>query len=188
LRLPQYIYNIVVTAQADTQTEDRQMDDKTLHDILIEDGFNLKNYEPDECSDAISVWTDKIMTTPALLMDVWLEALEELHTQSAEDPYDRKKNRFERLLTHIGRAYTAHQNLQGNTSNLTALYATSWAGSNLEVGEATVMQISEYVTEYVENSGPDWFIDVMGYAGDMEEDDGDWAYEQMKDRQLEERG
>jgi hypothetical protein len=164
------------------------MDTKTLHDLLIDDGFNLKNYEPDECGDAITYWTSAIMSDPALLMDVWLEALEELHTRPKDDTNKRMETRRNRLLGHVGEAYSNLKRMtEGDNGTLTAMYATSWGFRTAEVGEAVVLQISGYVEKYVEDNGADWFVDVIGYAGDMEDDDGDFAYEAMKDRKLDER-
>jgi hypothetical protein len=166
------------------------MDDKTLHDILMEsEGFDLKSYDSDECSDAISIWTDALNIDKDFLQDILMDAIEELVHPTKEDEYGILANRRNSMLSDIGLAYIAFMNIDSRSSGayVTSSKARRYSSRCLDVGEAVVVSINEWVTDYVEENGPQWFVDVMGYAGDMEEDDGDWAYEQMKDRKMEER-
>ncbi len=161
------------------------MDTKQLHDLLIEDGFNLKNYDHSEWEDAAGVWTEYCMTQPSWLMDFWLDALAELHDAKRVEP-------LHRLLSQVGKVHADVNYLKGESKHghtgLLMAYGNSLTQNNAMLGGEVYKAIQEGAVVYIQSQAPDWFIDVMGYAADMEEGAReDYEYERYKERQLEER-
>jgi hypothetical protein len=147
------------------------MDDKTLHDILIDGDFNLSNYEPEDCGDAIAAWTDAINIETHLLKEIFMDAMEELVIPSKEDEYGIMANRRNSMFSDIALAYIAFMNMDSRSSSayVTSSKARRYSSRCLDVGEAVVLSVHEWVTDYVEENGSQWFIDVLGYHADMEE-------------------
>ncbi len=160
------------------------MDTKLLHDLLIDDGFNLKNYDHSEWEDAAGVWTEYCMTQPSWLMDFWLDALAELHD---------KKNApiLERTLAEVGAVHEQLTGLNKRAGIHDGLTLSSASGTSLRtshLGSSIYEAIQKGAVVYIQSQAPDWFIDVMGYASDMQEGAReDWEYENYKQRQLDEQ-
>ena len=161
------------------------MDTKKLHDLLIEDGFNLKNYESNEWEDAANVWIGHILKTPTELMDFWLDSLAELHdTEKAE--------LLHRLLKQVGRVhedveYLKREGKYGHNGLIMA-YSNSLSQNGSMLGNEVYKAIAAGAEAYVNKMAQDWFADVLGYAADMEEGAReDYEYERYKERQLDER-
>ena len=77
------------------------MDTKTLMDAASEAGINLR--DEDGYNDATSVWITYILETPEEMMDIWLEALEELMVAPRDDKHSHIRNKRERMFGHIGK-------------------------------------------------------------------------------------
>ena len=151
------------------------MDTKTLHDLLIEDGFNLKSYESNEWEDAANVWIDHTLKTPSWMMDFWLDALAELHDT-------KKVEQLARLLRCVGKVhedveYLKREGKHGHTG-LVMAYSNSLSQNGSVLGNEVYKAIAEGAEAYVKSQAQDWFTDVLSYAADMEEGQYDDHQEQ----------
>ena len=151
------------------------MDTKTLHDLLIDDGFNLKSYESNEWEDAANVWIGHILKTPTELMDFWLDSLAELHD-------DKKAEQHLHLLKQVGKVhadveYLKREGKYGHTGLIMA-YSNSLSQNSSMLGNEVYKAIAAGAEAYVKSQAADWFTDVLSYAGDMEEGQYDEHQEQ----------
>ena len=155
-------------------------DTKTLHDLLIDDGFNLKNYESNEWEDAACVWIDYTLKTPSWMMDFWLDSLVELHDT-------KKVEQLARLLRGVGKVhedveYLKREGKHGHTGLIMA-YSNSLAQNSAMLGGEVYKAIAAGAEAYVKSQAADWFTDVLGYAGEMEEGQyDDHAEERARER------
>ena len=153
------------------------MDTKALLDVLIEDGFNLKAYEPQEYEDAAAVWVGAVMTKPSWLMDFWLDSLAEIH-----DP--KRAEELMALLTKIGRVHDEVDMVQRNVKHspgLALAFSSALTQQSAFLGSEIYKVILKYITAYVNRNAAEWFADVLGYAGDMEQSQKDDYLESIHD-------
>ena len=151
------------------------MDTKILHDLLMDDGFNLKSYESNEWEDAANIWLDHILKTPSELMDFWLDSLAELHDT-------KKVEQLARLLRGVGKVhedveYLKREGKHGHTGLIMA-YSNSLAQNSAMLGGDVYKAIAAGAEAYVNKMAQEWFTDVLSYAGDMEEGQYDDYQEQ----------
>jgi hypothetical protein len=162
------------------------MDTKSMHDVLIEDGFDLKIYESNEWEDAAAVWVDHMMKTPEWLNDFWIDMLCELHG-------DDEKYALATLLGHIGKITPRLDDVRKAESH-TGLNMANSAALTMQasfLGAEVYKAIEKGVKKHMSAHGHEYFEDVLNHAAQLEQDNeaerGDWEYEQMRDRQMEER-
>jgi hypothetical protein len=156
------------------------MDTKTLLDWLLEDGGKVSNYSPE---DAGQVWIDRMMKEPEYLADYWLDMLEEEFNED-EDGHIKK------IFESAAMAKNALDRLSDRRvdDHYRATMATSYAFHCQNIGSAMLQAIIKQLDSYVMDRCEEWFGDVAAYEYEMREGDRiDWAYEQHRDRMLEER-
>jgi hypothetical protein len=165
------------------------MDTKTLHDLALDAKIDLRN--EDSYHDCVAVWIDEVFRDPKeLLDDIWLDALAEI--QRSKNETSVNSDTRERLFRDMESCHTDLNRMENsNSPMINSCYATSYGFRTMNVGETLFFTIRKYVIKYVEERAEDWFGDVQGYAGDMEEamadDAADSRYEDRKDRMLDER-
>ena len=160
------------------------MDTKSLHDWASDAQLDFK--DEDGFHDAKDVWIRNIMGDEECLMDLWLDALAEFH---AEDPkgssYKPLASQKARFATNMGNARVSSVRLESarNTPSTTACEATSFTYRVSQIGEQVFLLIQDYVVKLVEKNADDWWGDVVGYHGDMEQGRyEDHAYQEAKER------
>jgi hypothetical protein len=163
------------------------MDTKSLHDALLEDGFNLSSYESHEYEDAVATWIT-YMLTPAILKGYLGDWMFDL----SEDTMA-----FGKLCNEMKGGVADVQNIvSGSISRSPSLSLTHTYGFAAvmrfdNVGSQLSFHLLKSATKYVEENASEWFLDVWQYASDMaeshEEARGDYEYDQRKDRTLDER-
>jgi len=155
------------------------MDTKSLHDWANDAGINMRDSEG--YYDAQAVWVDAIMQSPEHLMDFWSDWM-----------YDDQES-IVRMLTYMGKADSDLMDISTkpsfrNNDCLVHPYANGAMMSSSCAGEELRRTIRKGLTAYTEEMAEEWWADVQGYAGDMEEGAReDYEYARYKDRQLEER-
>lgn len=153
------------------------MDTKSLMDVLIEDDFNLKSYEPQEFEDAAAIWVDAVMKKPSWLMDFWLDALAEIHSEE-------RASDLMSVLERVGKVHSDVDMVQRQSKHSPGL-ALAMSGSLTQqsalLGGEIYEHILKFVTDYVNSNAAEWFADVLGYASDMEQSQKDDYLESIHD-------
>lgn len=153
------------------------MDTKSLLDVLIEDDFNLKSYEPQEYEDAAAIWVDAVMKKPSWLMDFWLDALAEIHDTMRADELIS-------VLERIGKVHEDVHCVQSQAKHspgMALCMSTSLTQRSSFLGADIYQHILKFVTDYVNSNAAEWFADVLGYAADMEQSQKDDYLESIHD-------
>jgi len=165
------------------------IDTKKLYDLLEDAGVAVVadygeglTYSSDAEDNAVDIWRRAILFDNNLLSDVFDDAI--CDVMEDRDTVDQIRSNMALTFHDLKRM----QEVTSDNNSFHAVYGTSVTQQLASIGRLFLLGVHKSVTDYLERNKEEWLCDIAGYVRDMEFDDrGDWEYERMVDRKLEER-
>jgi hypothetical protein len=161
-----------LTAQADTRTEDRQMNTQELYYALQDNDID---FDMDSVGDAESVWIQAIFENEEDFGETVADYLAEMPKRDLAE-VGRKLAAGYKDVTQIVGGHI------GNSTLLTACWAGSVSQSFFRAASVMALNHAKQITKLVESNSDQWMADCIGYHFDMQEGAKEDAAEFRADR------